>query len=96
MQGRSLIPIVHGRRPRWRTEWFYEHLFRHPGIPRSEGVRTATHAYWRFIDKPEPNEFCHDLRVDPGEVINLAADPAHDTLVSQLRDRTARYARTLR
>ncbi|MFM7321074.1 MAG: sulfatase-like hydrolase/transferase [Armatimonadota bacterium] len=95
MQGRSLLPLAHGHSPAWRTDWFYEHLFRHPGIPRSEGVRTTTHAYWRFIDKPAPNEFCHDLRVDPEEVVNLAGSPAHAALVAKLRARTAEYARSL-
>ena len=95
-QGRSLMPLVHGGHPRWRTEWYYEHRFRHPGIPWSEGVRTREHAYWRFPEMPAPNEFCFDLREDPGQIHNLVGRPEHAAVVDDLRARTVRLARTLR
>ena len=39
MQGRDLTPLVRGENAPWRTEWFYEHLFEHDWIPKTEGVR---------------------------------------------------------
>lgn len=39
MQGESLLPSITGKTAAWRTEFFYEHLFRDGRIPRNEAVR---------------------------------------------------------
>ena len=38
MQGKSLLPVIKGQAKEWRQDFLYEHLFTHPGIPKSEGV----------------------------------------------------------
>jgi len=98
MQGRSLVPLLRGEDPEWRDGWFYEHLFRHKRIPRSEGVRTATWKYVNFLDMPAPRndegqplgtsyEQLYDLAGDPSELRNLAYDPKHRGDLERLRAR---------
>ncbi|GMW02364.1 MAG: arylsulfatase A family protein [Candidatus Hydrogenedentota bacterium] len=88
MQGRSVRPIVEGASPAWRTEWFFEHLYGHNGkIPRSEGVRTDSAKYVRYVD-PDPNlEYAWDLTTDPLEERNLFDAPDTKSQAEQLRTR---------
>lgn len=95
MQGRDLGPLVAGERLPWRREWFYEHLFPHPAIPRSEGVRTERFAYWRFLDMAEEAEWLFDLAHDPHETRNLAGLPEWRAELERLRARTGRLAQEL-
>lgn len=95
MQGADLTPLTRGESPAWRSEWFYEHLFPHPTIPRSEGVRTERHAYWRYLGVEQVAECLFDLQADAWETRNLIADPACAETASDLRARTDRYAREL-
>lgn len=88
MQGRSLVPLLEGKRPRWRQAFFYEHRFAHQRIPQSEGVVGPRYKYLRYIDTEPLQEELFDLREDPHEIHNLAKEPAHQGL----RDRmVARY-----
>jgi arylsulfatase A-like enzyme len=98
MQGRSLRPLIEGRRARgWREEFFYEHHFNYGGrIPRSEGVRTARWSWWRWLDEPADAEELYDLRRDSGQQHNLAADPRHRRTLEKLRGRRAELAEALR
>ncbi len=75
MQGKSLLALIQGEAGGWRNEFFYEHLFEHPRIPRSEGVRTQRWKYFRYIDTDPLIEELYDLKTDPFEEHNLAGDP---------------------
>ena len=96
MQGRSLRPLVEGKRTRWRTDWYYEHRFRHPAIPSSEGVRDQQWSYWRFLGHPEAGEFLFDHRADPFQTDNRAGDAKMRSQLERLRRRTDDFSRTLR
>lgn len=85
MQGRSLLPLVHGDSPPWRTDFFYEHLFEHPRIPRMEGVRTERWKYIRYIDEDPALEELYDLRRDPSELENLARRAEWRPMLDTLR-----------
>jgi len=85
MQGRSLSPLLRGRPVNSRRDWYFEHLFPHPLIPRSEGVRTRHWKYFRWIDADPLMEEMYDLRGDPDEVHNLAGVPAHRPRLEELR-----------
>jgi arylsulfatase A-like enzyme len=98
MQGRSLVPLLHGDSPKWRDAWFYEHLFSHKRIPRSEGVRTTAWKYVNFLDMAAPlddkgkplgdsYEQLYHLTRDPAELQNLAYDPRHRADLEKLRAR---------
>ncbi len=76
MQGRSLMPLVENKLPSdWRTQFFYEHHFGPQILPPSEGVRTERYTYIRWVAEKPPIEELYDLKTDPLEGHNLAADP---------------------
>jgi arylsulfatase A-like enzyme len=76
MQGRSLVPILHGKTPSdWRTSIYYRY-YHDPGHHNTRahyGIRTATHKliyYW----KKDTYEMFH-LAEDPAEQRNLLFAP---------------------
>jgi len=88
MQGRSLGPLLERRGVDWRQEWFYEHHFTAGGrIPESEGIRTRTWKYIRYINQEPLHEELYDLKHDPLEEHNLARDPNHQGKLNALRER---------
>ena len=83
--GKSLVPIVTGEVDTLaRDTVLIEHLSELPGIPPSEGVRTAEWKYLRYIDDPSIEEL-YNLCEDPRETKNLAADPDHQETLEGLR-----------
>jgi arylsulfatase A-like enzyme len=85
-QGMDLSPLCGGESPEWRQSWFYEHHFRYGGrIPPSEGIRTDEWKYVRYIDQDPVYEQLFNLKDDPHEIENLAADPAHQQTLERLR-----------
>jgi arylsulfatase A-like enzyme len=95
MNGRDLTPLLRGESPAWRSEWFYEHLFEHPRIPKSEGVRGGAWKYFSFFEQQPPNEFLYDLGTDPGEIRNLAESSAHRRQLEMLRGRRRAWVENL-
>jgi arylsulfatase A-like enzyme len=81
------VPLVCGETPEWRSEFFYEHLFRHPRIPQSEGVRDERYKYIRFLDVDPPYEELYDLKADPNEAENLAGRAEHAETLKRMRDK---------
>jgi arylsulfatase A-like enzyme len=86
MQGRSLVPLLQGRKPRgWRTSIYYRY-YHDPGDHDTRahyGVRTQTHKliyYWKK-DQWE----LYDLTKDPDELRNNYAEPAQAKLVRKLK-----------
>jgi arylsulfatase A-like enzyme len=84
MQGRSLVPLLTNVPPAdWRKEFFYEHHFAPAIIPPSEGIRTESWSYIRWLPPNPELEELYDLSTDPLEGENVAADPGHaDTLLT--------------
>ncbi|MBI4873484.1 MAG: sulfatase [Acidobacteria bacterium] len=87
MQGRDLAPLLRGRSAGWRREWFYSHLFQHPKIPRSEGIRDTRFSYIRWIGQNPLYEELFDHTADPHNVSNLAGKAEHETTLNRLRGR---------
>ena len=105
MQGESLVPLLTGRPPDWRTEFFYEHrLNTYKGIPQSEGVRTPQWKYIRWlewdtpVDKSPPAlyEELYDLSEDPGEAKNLALAAASPTQLETMRKKWLEWRQRVR
>jgi arylsulfatase A-like enzyme len=97
-QGRDLGPLLRGDKPEnWRDEFFYEHLFEHKGIPKSEGVRTGRWAYWRYLGVDESEaEWLYDLATDPAQTRNLAREAGAATVLGELRAKVARHREVLK
>ena len=85
MQGRSLVSLLTGQRCKWRTDFFYEHLFKHRTIARTEALRTQRFKYARYIDFDY--EELYDLKNDPQETVNLAKDEKYQQTLKSLRRR---------
>lgn len=86
-QGKSLAPLVRGERPRWRQDFFCEHLFDNLDLPKWEGVRGERYVYARYFEQKPVYEFLHDLKKDPKERVNLAGDPNQASLLLRMRRR---------
>ncbi|MBN9661265.1 MAG: sulfatase [Acidobacteria bacterium] len=96
MQGRSLRPWLEGRSPAWRSEWFYEHQFRAAGwIPPTDGIRTERWKYTRYPAESPVFEELYDLKTDPLEEHNLAAEAAHRATLEGLRARRKEWSDSL-
>ena len=88
MQGRDLAPLyLDARPPTWRTEFFYEHatIRDRSFIPASEALVRADSKYLLWPDFNVEELF--DLKTDPGETANLAADPAFASRLAEMRVR---------
>ena len=102
MQGRSLLPLLRDPETPWRKDFFYEHLFRNSPVPPDriepcEGVRTQDWKYIVWIDQTGPaREELYDLRHDPLEMNNLAAEAASREPLELLRRQHAEYSTTLK
>lgn len=87
-QGRSLMPLVRGSKPKnWRKDFFAEHLFNRFDIPKWEGVRGERYVYARYFENLPDGEFLHDLKADPLQLKNLVNDPVHANVLKQMSDR---------
>ncbi|HJP66421.1 MAG TPA: sulfatase [Actinomycetota bacterium] len=85
MDGISLVPLLRGRSPPWRTAFVEEFLGRdqrfHGGPPGFSAIRTTRYLYvvyrtgWREL---------YDLRRDPYELDNLAGRPVARRLEANL------------
>lgn len=86
VEGRSLLPLLHGHRPaNWREYAIaeYDYAFQAPARERLGRPIDACRMYmvrserWKYLayDGFRPQLF--DLQADPGELRDLGADPAH-------------------
>ncbi|MBN2594754.1 MAG: sulfatase [Sedimentisphaerales bacterium] len=90
MQGRSLVPLLQGKKPNWRTEFFYEHPFEHKTIAKTVGLRTPDYMYARYTDYDY--EELYDLKLDPDETINLAKDEKYKKTLESLQKHCNEHA----
>jgi hypothetical protein len=56
-------------------------------IPKWEGVRGQRYVYARYFEQEPVYEFLHDLKTDPDQRKNFAADPACADVLKTMRRR---------
>jgi arylsulfatase A-like enzyme len=86
-QGKSLVPLLAGESPPWRSDFLYEHRMNHEDIPKSQGVRGARWVYARFDEQDPVYEQLFDLLQDPQQLHNLSQAPKHADVLAQQRSR---------
>lgn len=99
MQGKSILPLVRGEHPRWREDFFYEHHFAYGGkIPQTEGVRSRDWKYTQYLGTSPSYEELFDLKNDPHEERNLAAEkkPEIHARLEAMRKRCDEYRTSLK
>ena len=87
-EGRSLIPLLAGRRVSWRHNFLIEHLVGRPqrDVPTYCAVRGERYKYVLYQTREEE---LYDLQRDPYELDNHASSPALGTIKARLRTRLA-------
>ena len=96
-QGCSLVPLLTDCRPQmWRTDFCCEHLFDHPKIPKSEGIRTEHWKYIQYFEQQPIYEELYDLKTDPLERINLTNNIEFADQLTQLRKRCSQLRQKLK
>jgi arylsulfatase A-like enzyme len=93
VEGRSLLPLLHGQQPAWRSFVYSEldygfkaarvALQRTPQESRAFSIRTTTHRYVNWLDLPEQ---LFDLHADPTEMHDLGRDASSAATRSAMRD----------
>ncbi len=91
MQGRSLRPLLEGRRPAdWRKSLFYAYW---SAVPDHWGVRTERYTLVHF-PKTDEIEF-YDLKEDPTQMVNQANNPAYAAAIEQTERELQRLMREI-
>jgi arylsulfatase A-like enzyme len=89
MEGRSLLPLLRGRDPSWRSALLVEHL-RYPDrrhVPTYCMIRTERFAFIRY---GAGGRELYDLQNDPAELTNIAGDPSSAPIRRHLASRLHR------
>jgi N-acetylglucosamine-6-sulfatase len=75
MHGRSLIPLLQGKRDNWRTEFLYEYYWErdYPQTPTVIGLRTDQYSFMQYHGVWDLDEL-YDIQKDPDQMNNLMAD----------------------
>ena len=92
IQGRSLVPLLAGTRPRdWRKSFLIEY-WAEQAMPWLVGmtykaVRTDRHKYIHWVNRGKSRELdeLYDLERDPWEIKNVMKSPAHARVRSSLQ-----------
>jgi N-acetylglucosamine-6-sulfatase len=91
IQGRSLVPLLKGRRTPWRKSFLIEYWSEnaYPWLVNMtyKAVRTDRYKYIRWVNRSRNGELdeLYDLEKDPYEMKNLARQAAHRALRDRLR-----------
>ena len=87
MQGQNLMETLQTNHSNWRNDFFYEHPFRHPAIPKSEGVVSVKYKYVIYYEQNPVYEAFFDLENDPHETRNLINDHQYKPMISEYKKR---------
>lgn len=99
MQGRSLRPLLEGRRPPdWRTSFYYQYFeFPLPHRVRPHyGVVTDRYKLVRFSGVGEDSTELYDRETDPLELRNVLGQPGYAPVLVELEAELARLRRDLK
>lgn len=86
MDGRSFLPLLQGKKPRWRDHILYEYHWEwnFPATPTLFAIRTDRYKYVFHYGLWDRDAF-YDLQTDPHERHNLIDMPAHRDRIAALK-----------
>ena len=96
LDGRSLVPLLRGEAPEWRTSFLVEYwsdtVF--PRVVRMgyDAVRTQRYTYIRYRELQGMDEL-YDLDRDPYQLENLVHSPGHVSVQQALAEELGRLLR---
>ena len=82
VEGTSLVPLLRGAAPSWRTDFLEEHWG--GKIPTFAQVHGSP---WTYTEYATTEIELYDQRADPFELSNVAGDPTRTALVAQMAAR---------
>jgi N-acetylglucosamine-6-sulfatase len=91
IQGRSLMPLIRGKRAGWRksvlAEYWAENAYPWLVGMTYKAVRTDRHKYIRWVNRSRNGELdeLYDLVKDPYEITNVVKRPAYRAVRDKLR-----------
>lgn len=87
IQGRSMLPLLKGKKPRkWRKSLYY-HYYEYPAehsVCKHYGVRTKRYSLIHFYNDINAWEL-YDLKRDPQQMHNIYGKPGTDKIVDKLK-----------
>jgi arylsulfatase A-like enzyme len=91
LEGRSLLPLLHGRTCEWRTfavseydfAWDTARLATDRGVQECRMVMIADRR-WKYVHVPFMRPILFDLENDPAELEDLATDPAYGDVLARM------------
>ncbi|KNG95112.1 alkaline phosphatase family protein [Pseudaestuariivita atlantica] len=100
LEGRSLMPWLHGEVPEWRDYAVseYDYATREArtalGIDQRDARLTMIFdGRWKYIHSEGHRPMLFDLETDPDELTDLGGDPAHGDQIARLREAHFDWAR---
>ncbi|RYG90311.1 phosphonate monoester hydrolase [Loktanella sp. IMCC34160] len=103
LEGRSLLPLLHGERPAWRKaaiseyDWSLSEAAKRMGLaPRECRLFMVATERWKFMHAEggfRPMLF--DLETDPQELVDLGASPDHAGVIDEMYDLLFTWARRM-
>jgi arylsulfatase A-like enzyme len=87
-RGQSLIPLMKGAQGNGREDIFSTFHGNQFGLYSERMVRDRR---WKYVWNLSAEDELYDLQLDPGEVHNLATDPAYGGELQRLRERTVAW-----
>lgn len=101
VEGRSLMPFLHGETPEsWREFVVSEYDYSPTGMaarlgvaPKQARLFMIADVRWKFIHAETFRPMLFDLANDPQEFNDLGADPAHAGIIDMMYERLSAWAR---
>ena len=102
LEGRSLIPWLHGKTPEWREYVVSEYDYSvNPAVsklaknPSSARLFMIADERWKFMHAEGMRPQLFDMEADPFEYVDLGESAAHGDIIARMYDRLATWARRL-
>lgn len=92
IQGRSLRPLLQGKKPKDWPKSIYYHYYEYPAVhsvKRHYGVRTERYKLIHFYNDIDEWEL-YDLKKDPHEMNNVYNDQAYTDVIKKLKAELSR------